>query len=230
MSLLKVNIENISINNSTRFEIIKRAKFDLKSNTIYSIFGSNGAGKTTLLLSLANLLNKNLISIKGEVIINSQNILGMNESDIFLLRQNFFQYIFQSPSASFDPLKKLNFYFNLVKNQKLFKSLLTESLLPDIDILGKKHIYEISEGQAQRLMVCIAIANEPKFLILDEPTSSLDILNIQILKKLLNNFLNPSNAILFVSHDKSFIKETAQQVAILKDSIVSEFFPVEQFT
>lgn len=223
MNLIKVNIENISIKNPTPVDIIKQTKFNLESNTIYSILGSNGYGKTTLLLSLANLLNKNIFSINGEVLIDSKNIFQMTEEEIIIIRRNYFQYIMQSPSAAFDPLKNFGFYFDMVKNKNLLESLAAKCLLPEIQSLKKKHIYEVSEGQAQRIMFCIAISNEPRILILDEPTSSLDLHNIKIISKLINDFVNETNAVLLVSHDKYFIDEISDKVAILENGKLSEF-------
>jgi len=222
MDILQVNIDNITLLKRDN-HIIKKAKFNLESNKIYSIYGSNGSGKTTLLLSFTNLLNKNLFSITGEVIVDSKNIFSLSEEMLQKLRKNYFQYVFQNPSASFDALKCLNYYFDFVQDKNLLIELLTESMMPKLKELSKKHIYELSEGQAQRLMICIAMANNPKLLILDEPTASLDILNINIIKSLLKKFVNQSNSVLVVTHDKSFANDISTESAKLFDGVLSPF-------
>lgn len=223
--LLNVNISEIKLKSDNR-KILTDINFSLESSSIYTIIGSNGSGKTTLLLTIANLINKNLFAISGDVYFAKESLSTLNITNFDF--NNLIRIVMQNPSSMFDPLKKLNYYFSLAKDKERLKLLLKTASLPDISKLGMKHIYEFSEGQAQRIAICLAIADQPKLLILDEPTSSLDPININIILKLIKDNVKSGNCVLMVTHDSEFANSASDFLGKIEGGKFFNFYPIEQ--
>jgi ABC-type glutathione transport system ATPase component len=223
MPLLKVDIFEISLITESKQKILSNISFSLEQGYIYSIFGSNGSGKTTLLLSIANLLNKNIFAISGNILFEGKDILASAESEIQALRKNSIRYIFQNPSMMFDPLKKMKYYSDMIADKFFLSELFNKSLLPDLNSVSGKYFYEFSEGQLQRIALCLAIAAKPKLLILDEPTSSLDPINSNIIKNLLLAFRNKNNSVLIVTHDKFFAENVSDFIGEIFGGSFNQF-------
>lgn len=212
--LLNVKISKIILKKDNR-TILEDINFSLETSFIYTIVGCNASGKTTLLLTIANLINKNLFAISGEVYFNEEYLATLNTSE--KIHNQLIRVVLQNPSSMFDPLKKLDYYFKLINDKNLLGMLFSEAQLPDISKASKKHIYEFSEGQAQRIAICLAIADQPKLLILDEPTSSLDPINIKIILKLIRNYVKADNCVLMVTHDYRFANSASDFIGNIKE-------------
>ena len=223
MSLLKVDISEISLITESKRKILNSISFSLEPGYVYSILGNNGSGKTTLLLSIANLLNKNIFAISGQILFEGKNILSPKENEILALRKNNICYVFQNPSLMFDPLKKMKYYVEMIADKLFLSELFKKSMLPDLNSSSKKYFYEFSEGQLQRIALCLAIAAKPKLLILDEPTSSLDSINLNIIKNLLLSFRNENNSVLIVTHDKFFAENISDFIGEISSGTFNKF-------
>lgn len=227
--MLKVDIIKLIINNNKT--ILSNAKFELEDNQIYTILGINGTGKTTLIKSLTGLLDKRFFTVSGNVFIEDKNILALNKADLTYLRQNRIKYVFQDAVNSFDHLKTFQYYFvKLAKDPEEIDHLLEYFLLPVKEELYKLYPYEVSGGMAQRINFVLILLAHPQIIILDEPTSGIDmaISNLFLLK--LKEFVNTgNNAALLVTHDISFAEKASDKIAFLHEGRLSEFLPVVDF-
>ncbi len=227
--MLKVDIIKLIINNNKT--ILSNVKFELEKNQIYTILGVNGTGKTTLIKSLTGLLDKRFFTVNGSVIFEDQNIFALNKNELIYLRKNKIKYVFQDAVNSFDPLKTFEYYFErLAKNQEEINSLLEYFLLPAKVDLYKLYPYEVSGGMAQRINFVLVLLAQPQFIILDEPTSGIDIaVSNLILLKLKEFACAGSNAALLVTHDISFAEKVSSKIAFLNNGTLSGFLPVKDF-
>jgi ABC-type glutathione transport system ATPase component len=117
--MLNVNIREIKRRDRENSGIfISNVRFRLEPGFIYTITGLNGSGKTTLLKSLTSLHDQRFFSIEGEVFYKNINLLTTDNNQLAELRKNKIKYVFQDPGSSFNPLKKIDYYFRLFNTDK----------------------------------------------------------------------------------------------------------------
>jgi ABC-type glutathione transport system ATPase component len=227
-----VSIKEMKLRTSTEEKVLlKDINFNLEENCIYTILGKNGSGKSTLIKSLAGLLDPSFYLIEGSIIADNINIMTASENELMDLRRNKIKYVFQDSANSFDPLRKLGYYFNRFGlDKKKSENLLSCFLLPSLNELSEMYPYELSGGMAQRLSLVISLLMKPELLILDEPTSGIDpaIANLFLLK--IKEFISADKkTLLLVTQDIEFAKSVGGVVAHINDGILSPFKPNEEY-
>ncbi|OQK17808.1 ABC transporter ATP-binding protein [Methyloprofundus sedimenti] len=177
-------------------QIINDLSFTVKKKDILIFLGPNGAGKTTLLRALQNLL-----PYQGSVSWNAQKISYLPPQE-FLQRQNL------------PPLSIEEFYAFKTSDSNVIKSMIAEVGLNES--LLSHQFNELSTGQFQRMLIGWALLDNPEVLILDEPTSGIDIGGEETIYSLLHKFWQNQNlTILLVTHDLNIVWEYATQVICL---------------
>ncbi len=229
--MLKVNINKVELNsNSQRKIILREINFSIEPNKIYTIIGANGSGKTTLIKAVTGLLDNRIYSVNAEVIFEGKDILNLSKDELLNLRRNKIKYVFQDPINSFDPLKRLSYYFNSLSGGDKIDDIFTKLKLPAKEMLLRLYPFEVSGGMAQRLSLALALLFEPTLLILDEPTSGIDTANSNLLLLTLKEFIQSENkAVLLVTHDLNFAKAASSKAALLSESKLSEFVEPDYF-
>lgn len=214
--MLSVNIQSVSrIKEISNSVVLSNVIFDLKPKEILAIIGVNGVGKTTLLNSLL-LLDKNNISVKGSINFWGTQLLGATEADLIKVRKNYVKYIFQDASNCFDPLKKLEYYFNDSSQIDALESHLNYFLLPSPDEILKKYPSQLSVGSVQRLAIIWGMLKKSPLLMLDEPTSALDPPLINLLSHKLKTWCElKATSVVFTTQNIEFAVCTAASVVIL---------------
>ena len=229
--MLSVSLENLYLKNEGAEKLLlQNIDFQSEANKINIILGKNGSGKSTLIKSITRLLDERFYKISGKIIFNEKDLLTLSIKELLEVRRKNIKYVFQDAINSFDPLKKLNYYFKNFSNQKQLDSFLEYFLLPDKDKLLKLYPYELSGGMAQRVLLIISLLADPDILILDEPTSGIDspIANLILLK--LKEFISAKNkSVLLVTQDLQFAKSAGDRLAFLNDKTLSPFLSTDDF-
>ena len=230
--MLSVDINSVSIlDEENKRTIIKDIKFDIEGGKVYSILGKNGSGKSTLVKSLTTLLPLIEYEVKAKVIFHGVDLLNASEEKLRGIRKNNIRYVFQDAVNSFDPLKKIKYYFDLSNISPLkIEELLLFFLLPAYKKLSGLHSYELSGGMAQRLLIVLSLLANPDILILDEPTSGVDyaVMNLILLK--MKNFVRDKDkSVLIVTQDINFALKSSDQIAYLSDGRLTQFFTPDEF-
>jgi zinc transport system ATP-binding protein len=192
-------------------QVIRDLSFTVEKRDILIILGPNGAGKTTLLRALQNLL-----PYQGSVSWNAQKISYLPPQE-FLQRQNL------------PPLNIEEFYSFKASDSNTIKSMITDVGL-DESLLSHQ-FSELSTGQFQRMLIGWALLDNPDVLILDEPTSGIDIGGEETIYSLLHKFWQNQNlTILLVTHDLNIVWEYATQVICLNQQQMCMGKPDEVLT
>ncbi|MFH2029498.1 MAG: ATP-binding cassette domain-containing protein [Bacteroidota bacterium] len=218
--MLEVQIESISIKDGSNLKsVLRDVGFRIHANSIFSILGKNGQGKSLLIKSLTNLLDKNMFDFTGSIKLNGIDLSRITEHDLIEIRKNKIRYCFQDAVNSFDPLRKMEYYFKSINCSLAdIEAKLAYFNLPAYNILSNKYIYEFSIGEAQRINICLALLAEPELLILDEPTSALDVVNINLLVNKLKEYKHFSrNKILLITQDIKFANVISDEIKALHD-------------
>jgi ABC-type glutathione transport system ATPase component len=226
--MLIADINSVSILDEEKSRtILKDIKFDVEKGNTYTILGKNGSGKSTLIKSLTALLPSDHYEVRGKVLFNGTDLLNISADELREFRKNNIRYVLQDVANSLDPLKKIKYYFDLseVKTEQIEEQL-NYFLLPEYKKLSVLHSYELSGGMAQRLLIVLALLANPDILILDEPTSGVDYVLMNLLLLRLREFIKDKDKlVLIVTQDINFAIKSSDYIAYLTDGKLSQFFP-----
>lgn len=223
MSLLEVN--NLKKIYTTRFggnpvQALTNVSFSIEQGEYVAIMGESGSGKTTLLNILASLDKPT----SGEVLLNSKNIVSINEKEISAFRRDNLGFVFQDFNLLDTFSIQDNIFLPLVLAGKQYNEM-SAKLKPiskrlEIDDILNKYPYEVSGGQKQRTAIARALITNPKIILADEPTGSLDSRSSDGLLKLFNEINNnDGQTILMVTHSVKAASH-AKRVLFIKDGSI----------
>ena len=201
--------------------------FEVYPGEILGLVGESGCGKSVTSFSILQLVDQPGKIVDGEILFEDQNLLNLDESEMIKMRGARISMIFQQPHSSLNPVFKVGDQIaevfqihdkDISKKDAWVKSIDLLSLVGIADPESKAHAYphEMSGGQAQRVMIAMALALEPRLLIADEPTTALDVtIQAQILDLILALRDKLDTSVILITHDLGLIAETADRVAVM---------------
>ncbi|MFZ0633796.1 MAG: ATP-binding cassette domain-containing protein [Acidobacteriaceae bacterium] len=213
--------------------------FELQQGEILGLVGSSGAGKSTLVLSLLGLLPWRGGRVSGEVLLRGRNLLGLPEKQLRTLRGKEIALIPQSPMTSLNAAVSLRSHFEEAwkAHEKpgraalgaRLQELMAEVQLPTDPEFLRRRPREISVGQAQRVLIALALMHRPALVVADEPTSALDpVTQSQIVHLLRSLNRRHGMTLLYISHDLISVIQLCDRVAVLHEGAIVENLPVGQ--
>ena len=238
-----IQIKNLHIgfaSQGNRVDAVKGINFSIPQGKTVALVGESGSGKSVTALSILKLLPyPNAFHDSGEIIFENTNLLSFDENEIRKIRGKYITSIFQEPMTSLNPLHTVEKQLNeilMLHNSITFNeaSLKTVELLKQVGLENianrlKALPHELSGGQRQRVMIAMSIANKPKLLIADEPTTALDVTVQQQILSLLKELQRKMNmSMLFISHDLAVVRKIADYVCIMKDGKIVEQNTIEE--
>ena len=206
--------------------IVKGVSFNVKQGEVVALIGESGSGKTTIALSALGYTKPGLEFTSGEVRLHGQNVISMPSEQKRLMRGQKVAYLAQSAAATFNPALtigeqvtespvlhgQLNHEEAYQRAIELYRAL----ELPDPEILGKRFPHQVSGGQLQRLMAAMALCGNPDLLVLDEPTTALDVTTqIEVLKAFKSVIKQEGSSAIYVTHDLSVVAQIADEIVVL---------------
>lgn len=238
-----LEVKNLSLtfeNADGGFEAVKKIGFSLKKNEILGIVGESGSGKSVTALSILNLTNA-AYSPKSSIVLEGQELIGAPENLMRQIRGFKVGFVFQEPMSSLNPLHKIGAQIGetILLHQNVSKETAKTQAVDLMKKVGLKnpekrfsaYPYELSGGERQRVMIAMAIANKPDVLILDEPTTALDVtIQKQIIDLILNLKKELGMSVIFISHDLKLVAQIANRIVVMyQGKIVEEGLTNEVF-
>lgn len=226
-TLLKV--ENISIfleeKNKKRY-LVENISFELKEGECLGILGESGSGKSLTCKSIVGLLDDKTFFTEGRAVYNEKNLLEVKKEDLRKLRGKEIAMILQNPMTCFDPLYTVGYQitetfiehttFSIQEIKKKSIEILEKMQLKNPEDILSKFPHQLSGGMLQRIMIGLALAMNPKFIIADEPTTAIDaITQFEIIKEFQKIKKNSKVGIIFISHDLGVISEIADYIIVM---------------
>lgn len=232
-----LDVKNLSVGFKTQtgsMTAVYHAGFTLEPGETLGIVGESGSGKSVTALSILQLLPyPTAFHDRGEILFNGRDILHAGPEEMRGVRGNEIAMIFQEPMTSLNPLHSIEKQIGevLELHQGLRGTRLKKEVLHLLERVGIPNAanrlgalpHELSGGQRQRVMIAMALANKPKLLIADEPTTALDVtVQKQILDLLKELQAETGMALLLITHDLSVVKYMADKVCVMKDGEIVE--------
>ncbi|WP_052880472.1 ABC transporter ATP-binding protein [Vibrio coralliirubri] len=235
-AILKVN--NLSVSFTTNdgiIDAVKKVNFTLNSSETLAIVGESGSGKSVSSNALMRLLPDNaIIDEQSDIEFEGQSILGKIEREMQSIRGDRIGMIFQEPMTSLNPYLRVGIQVAeaIMCHRKVSKSKAKQRVLELFNLVHlpmpeqayTKYPHEFSGGQLQRIMIAMALINEPDILIADEPTTALDVtVQAEVLSLIKEIQGKMGMAILFITHDLGVVKHFADRVLVMcKGELVEE--------
>jgi peptide/nickel transport system ATP-binding protein len=241
MALLEV--ENLKIEarkeDGTPIPIVKGVSFDVKAGEVVALIGESGSGKTTISLASLAYTKPGLEFCGGEVRLHGKDLLTMSPIDQRNMRGQRVAYLAQSAAATFNPAitigeqvtesAVLHGILSQEEATKRAEELYVALELPDPDRLGARYPHQVSGGQLQRLMAAMALVGKPDLLVLDEPTTALDVTTqIEVLKAFKKVIREQGSAAIYVTHDLAVVAQVADHIVVLYSGEVQEQGSVDE--
>src|SRR6266436_8230371 len=224
--------------------VLRGVSLEIARGEVVGLVGQSGSGKSTLAMAILGLLGRQRAIVEGNIFFQGADLLTMNERELRNLRGRSLSLVLQSPLASLNPALQIRTQLreawrahsdgNAISGdcdraiQAALKSVSLPSDVDDPDFL-RKRASQLSVGQAQRVLIAMAIMHRPALLIADEATSALDVITQSEILELfarLNREIGMS--ILYISHDLPSVAGICHRIAILHEGQIVECGTREQ--
>jgi peptide/nickel transport system ATP-binding protein len=224
--------------------VLRDLAVEIGRGEVLGLIGESGSGKSTLALAILGLLARQRATVEGSVLFRGSDLVNMKERELRNLRGRAISLVLQSPLASLNPALKLGTQLKeawRIHSERAAASedcgqaidaALQSVSLPgsseDRDFLNKRAA-QLSVGQAQRVLIAMAILHRPALLIADEATSALDVITQSEILELFGRLNRETGmAILYISHDLPSVAGICHRIAILHEGQIVECGPTRQ--
>lgn len=212
--------------------------FTVNPGEVLGLVGESGCGKSVTSFSILRLVGYPGKIIEGEILFEGINLLDLPDDEMVKIRGDRISMIFQQPQSSLNPVFRVGNQVSEVFeiHEKMFHQKAWDDAvelfrlvgIPDADKKALAYPHEMSGGQAQRVMIAMALALKPKLLIADEPTTALDVtIQAQILDLMRDLREKMGTAVILITHDLGVIAEMADRVAVMYAGQIVEQADVE---
>ncbi|MDY0287239.1 MAG: ABC transporter ATP-binding protein [Sphaerochaeta sp.] len=243
-----LEIQDLSIEYRTKrgkLQAVFEASLSIGYGQSVAVIGESGCGKTTLATSIVQMLSRNAAISSGTVLFRKKGEEGvvlnhLNEKEMRKLRWSNIVMMFQASQSSFNPVTKIQTQFidtalahdphaDIQEVLKRSKELL-ELVYLDSDTALNAYPHELSGGMKQRTLIALSLLLDPQLVILDEPTTALDLITQKKILHLLNSLRSSKGfSMMFITHDLGIVTQLADRVVTMYAGAVVENAPTKAF-
>ena len=230
MSELVLQVKDLKVSFSTVDGVVQAVNgisFDVREGQTLGIVGESGSGKSVTASAIMGLINKKSADMSGSILLGGLDVLTAQEREIRALRGREAAMVFQDPMSALNPYYTVGKQIAEAYEVHHPKSSKKERQLIALDMLAKvglpkpsecidEYPHQFSGGMRQRIVIAIALVNNPRLLIADEPTTALDVtVQAQILELMMNLQQEFGSAIILITHDLGVVAEVADEVMVM---------------
>jgi ABC-type glutathione transport system ATPase component len=224
---------NLTVRYAGKQPVLRGVQLEIRSGEVLGLVGQSGSGKSTLAMAILGLLEKKRAQAEGTIRFQDSDLLRLPERELRALRGRAVALVLQSPLSSLNPALKVRTQLKeawrahasgtSTECANAIRTSLQSVSLPTDDEFLRKYPSQMSVGQAQRVLIAMAVMHRPALLIADEATSALDVITQSEILALFRE-LNRSTgmAILYISHDLASVAGICDRIAILHEGEIVE--------
>ncbi len=237
-----LKVENLSISYETRkgdVEAVRDVSFEVKEGETIGLVGESGCGKSTIAFGIVNFLGPNGKIVDGRVRFQGNELVGRSEEELKQLRGDRIAMVFQDPMQALNPSVRLGeqlaevltCHSDITKEEAWERSIemLKRVNMPDPENVMIRYTHQISGGQQQRVVIAMAMLNNPALLIMDEPTTALDVTVeatvLDLIEELKYDF---QAANIFITHNLGVVARVSDQLCVMYAGQMVERGPVRE--
>jgi ABC-type dipeptide/oligopeptide/nickel transport system ATPase component len=219
--------------------VLRDVQLEMRRGEVLGLVGQSGSGKSTLAMTILGLLDAKRARVEGTIRFQDCDLLQLSERELRERRGRVLALVLQSPLSSLNPALKIRTQLkeawrahasgSSAACERAIRAALESVSLPSSDEFLRKYPSQMSVGQAQRVLIAMAVTHRPALLIADEATSALDVITQSEILALFRE-LNRSTgmAILYISHDLASVAGICDRIAILHEGRVVECNATEE--
>jgi peptide/nickel transport system ATP-binding protein len=206
---------------------VDHVSYDVYAGEALGVVGESGSGKSVTYLAIMGLLDRSRVRISGQALLDGQDLLAMPSKELNRVRGDDIAMIFQDPATSLNPVMRIGPQISEAvlahddsatgrSASRRAVELLDLVGVPDPEQRSNQYPHEFSGGMRQRVMIAMALANGPRVLIADEPTTALDVtIQAQVMEILRAAQMDTGAATILITHDLGLVSEFAARVAVM---------------
>lgn len=223
-----------------KIRALRDVSLDIKRGEILGIAGESGSGKSTLALATLRYLDANGTITEGDIKFDGESLLDKSEGELRALSGSQIAHVAQNPATALNPSMRIGKQIRETiqvhqdiseddRLNELVQESLTQVNIPDPENAAKSYPHELSGGMQQRALVAMALACNPDLLILDEPTTGLDVTTQAKILDLIDGLIKEQDiGIMLITHNLGVIAQTADRINILYAGEIMERGPVDE--
>jgi peptide/nickel transport system ATP-binding protein len=216
-------VSGLTVSLTSGVPIIEDVDISVRRGEILGLVGESGSGKSTLALATLGFTRPGARIVKGEVIVGDQPMVGRPERELRRRRGRLVSYVPQDPQSSLNPGRRIvdQLHDRICDRDKhdwprLVHAALERAQLPDTDEFLARFPHQLSGGQQQRALIAMAIVGEPSLVVLDEPTTGLDVVTqAGLLREIVRLRDSLEIGVVYVTHDVAAVASIADSVAVM---------------
>ncbi len=214
--------------------VLRNIALEIRQGEILGLVGQSGSGKSTLAMAILGLLDRKRAQVEGTIKFQDHDLLQLRERQLRGMRGRTLALVLQSPLSSLNPALRIRTQLkeawrahasgSKTDCERAIRAALESVSLPSSDEFLRKYPSQTSVGQAQRVLIAMAVMHGPALLIADEATSALDVITqSEILALFARLNRDTGTAILYISHDLASVAGICDRIAILHDGQIVEY-------
>jgi peptide/nickel transport system ATP-binding protein len=237
-----LDVDNVQINYETRkgdVEAIQGVSFKVREGETVGLVGESGCGKSTIAFGIVNFLGPNGKIVEGSIRFQGDELVGRSEEELKKLRGDRISMVFQDPMQALNPSVRLGeqlaevltCHRDISQEEAWEKSIqmLKRVNMPDVENVMVRYSHQISGGQQQRVVIAMAMLNNPALIIMDEPTTALDVTVEAAVLDLLEELKNDFNAAnIFITHNLGVVARVSDYLCVMYAGQMVESGPLTE--
>jgi ABC-type dipeptide/oligopeptide/nickel transport system ATPase component len=213
--------------------VLRNLSLEINRGEILGLVGQSGCGKSTLALAILKLLYLKRARAEGSILFDGRDLMSLKEREMRSLRGSEMALVLQSPMSSLNPALRIGTQLEEAwdihkrttreERSRALREALENVSLPSNEDFLRRFPSELSVGQAQRVLIAMAVLHRPLLLIADEPTSALDIITQSEILELFSTLSRKlGTAILYISHDLLSVANISGRIAVMHEGSIVE--------
>jgi len=224
-----LDVRNLAISYETRYgdvPAVRDVSFDIQRAEAHSVVGESGCGKSTVAFGIVNFLGRNGRIVAGNILFQGQDLVGRSEEELRKIRGDRIAMVYQDPMQALNPSMRIGEQMAevLIVHRGLKKAaaadkcvhMLERVHMSDAANVMRRYPHQLSGGQQQRVVIAMALLNDPALLIMDEPTTALDVtVEAAVLDLIAGLQRDFDTAIMYISHNLGVVARVSRRVAVM---------------